>query len=67
MRLRVKHNEYKDDVLKQALEKKAIAKLYWGIFSFESYVSDHCFAVNAARSVLDFIAVLHLKHFGSCR
>ncbi|KAI9676603.1 MAG: hypothetical protein M1822_008317 [Bathelium mastoideum] len=39
MRLKSKYSKLRDDVPEQALEKKAIAKLYWGIFSFESLAS----------------------------
>ncbi|KAI9709461.1 MAG: hypothetical protein M1820_003221 [Bogoriella megaspora] len=39
MRLRIRYSKLRDDVAEQALEKRAIAKLYWGIFSFESLAS----------------------------
>lgn len=45
MRLKMKYAKLKDELPEQALERKAIAKLYWGIFSFERCVPARPFAV----------------------
>ena len=63
MRLRTRYSQLSDDISEQALEKRAIGKLYWGIFCFERYVLDHRFAASVANCVPDSFRSLASQAF----